>query len=56
MANYLKENPELARRAGAAAVQAARDNPEVARQAASGAYQAQQQQQAAPKDAENPWG
>lgn len=52
MVDYLKSNPELARRAGAAAVQAARDNPELARQAASGAASA------AKPDANSaqPWG
>ena len=54
MVNYLKENPELARRAGAAAVTAARDNPELARQAVAGAQQAHTSP-AAGDDKASPW-
>jgi hypothetical protein len=49
MANYLRRNPDLVRKAGASAVRVARDNPELARQAASGAAGE------ARRSGDNPW-
>lgn len=48
MLAYLKSNPELAKKAGSAAVKVAQQNPELAMQVAAGAH-------AGGAGASNPW-